>query len=190
MIIQRSLPYIRLADAQMGPNGDCSILYDFRLCEPNTTALPPTTLHSLEHSLLAILPQVLPGFLMVAPMGCRTGLYIITAFPLQKNYIKQQVIIALERICTLETVPYQSEKTCGMARDHDLKAAQAIAATVLKNYLQVRFKKSLVTCVKLYFVYVRRNYVYCQGNYDYSYEIRKTNNIFAPDNDNTLTIRN
>lgn len=128
-----SAPYIRLADAQMGPNGDCSILYDFRLCEPNTTALPPTTLHSLEHSLLAILPQVLPGFLMVAPMGCRTGLYITTAFPLQKNYVTQQLLIALEKICKLEAVPYQSEKTCGMVMDHDLKAAQAVAATVLKK---------------------------------------------------------
>lgn len=138
-----SAPYIRVADSQIGPNGDTSILYDLRLCEPNTTALPSTTLHSLEHSLLAILPQVLPGFLMVAPMGCRTGLYITTAFPLHKNYVTAQLLTALKMLCKLNTVPYQSEKSCGMAHDHDLKAAQAIAAELLQKLPTSKVQKNL-----------------------------------------------
>ena len=133
-------PYIRVADAQLGPNGTLSILYDFRLCQPNTTALPPTSLHSLEHCLLAILPDLLPGFLMVGPMGCRTGMYIVTAMPLHKHYVKNQLYKALQKICNLKSVPYQSEKTCGMADDHNLFAAQAIANEILNSLLFQKLK--------------------------------------------------
>ncbi len=126
-------PYIRVADAQFSPNGTLSILYDFRLCQPNTLALPSARLHSLEHFLLAILPGLLPGFLMVGPMGCRTGMYIVTAMPLNKNYFKSQLCKALQKICNLKSVPYQSEKTCGMADDLNLFAAQAIANKILNS---------------------------------------------------------
>lgn len=126
-------PYIRVADAKLCPNGTLSILYDFRLCQPNTTPLSSTVLHSLEHCLLAVLPDFLSGFLMVGPMGCRTGMYIVTSIPLHKNYVKKQLYRALQAIVNLETVPYQNEKTCGMACDHNLLSAQAIANQLLNS---------------------------------------------------------
>lgn len=127
-------PYIRVADAKLCSNGTLSTLYDFRLCQPNTAALSSTSLHSLEHCLLAILPDLLPGFLMVGPMGCRTGMYIVTSIPLHKNYVKNQLYKALQAIEILKSVPYQSEKTCGMANDHNLSAAQIIAKKVLNSF--------------------------------------------------------
>ena len=147
-------PYIRVADTQLGPNGDLSMLYDFRLCKPNQTALPVTTLHSLEHALLAILPKLLPGFLTVAPMGCRTGMYITTACPLSKTIVEQALQSALEAICALDVVPYQSDKTCGMWEDHDLKAAQEVATNLLNalpfNAPQALSKRSNEVCIPSY----------------------------------------
>lgn len=124
-------PFIRVADAKLCANGTLSFLYDFRLCQPNTAPLSSTTLHSLEHCLLAILPDLLPGFHMVGPMGCRTGMYIVTNISLHKNFVKNQLYKALQAIENLKTVPYQSEKTCGMACDHNLVSAQEIAHHLL-----------------------------------------------------------
>ena len=126
-------PYIRVADANLSPNGTLSFLYDFRLCQPNTSSLSSTILHSLEHCLLAILPDLLPGFLMVGPMGCRTGMYIVTSIPLHKNYVQEQLCKALQAIGDLKSVPYQSEKTCGMACDHNLVFVQEIVHQLLNS---------------------------------------------------------
>ncbi|TLY46969.1 MAG: S-ribosylhomocysteine lyase [Gammaproteobacteria bacterium] len=126
-------PYIRVADANLCPNGTLSILYDFRLCQPNTSSLSSTILHSLEHCLLAILPDLLPGFLMVGPMGCRTGMYIVTSIPLHKNYVQEQLCKALQAIGDLKSVPYQSEKTCGMACDHNLVSVQETVHQLLNS---------------------------------------------------------
>lgn len=123
-------PYIRVADAQMGQEGGVAVLYDLRLCQPNTVALPANALHTLEHCLLWILPGLVPGFLCVAPMGCQTGLYLTTAYPLESGFMKEAITIALNRIMELEEVPYRNEILCGMARNHDLPGAKSIAGSV------------------------------------------------------------
>ena len=123
-------PYIRVADAQMGHEGDVAILYDLRLCQPNTTTLPANVLHTLEHCFLWLLPSLVPGFLSVAPMGCQTGLYLTTAYPLESGFMKKAITTALNQIIGLEDVPYRSEVLCGMARNHDLPGAKSIAGSV------------------------------------------------------------
>ena len=122
-------PYIRAADAQMGPEGGIAILYDLRLRQPNTEVIPADTLHTLEHCFLWILPGLVPGFLGVGPMGCQTGLYLTTAYPLERGFMKDAIIAALNRILELDEVPYQSEALCGMAKNHDLPGAKSIAGS-------------------------------------------------------------
>lgn len=123
-------PYIRVADAQMGHEGGVAVLYDLRLCQPNTVALPTNALHTLEHCFLSILPGLVPGFLGVAPMGCQTGLYLTTAYPLEGGFMKEAITIALNQIMGLEEVPYRNEILCGMAKNHDLPGAKSIASSV------------------------------------------------------------
>jgi S-ribosylhomocysteine lyase len=123
-------PYIRAADAQIGPEGGVAVLYDLRLCQPNIIVLPTEALHTLEHCFLWILPDLVPGFLGVGPMGCQTGLYLTTAYPLEKEFMKEAVIAALNQIQELDEVPYQSEALCGMAKTHSLPSAKFIAGSV------------------------------------------------------------
>lgn len=124
-------PYVRVADAQMGPEGDVAVLYDLRLCQPNTAALPADVLHTLEHCFLLILPSLLPGFLGVAPMGCQTGLYLTTAYPIDSGFVTEVINSAFKRILELESVPYGNEIFCGMAINHDLPGAKAIADSMV-----------------------------------------------------------
>lgn len=70
---------------------------------------------------------------MVGPMGCRTGMYIVTNILLHKNFVKNQLYKALQAIENLKTVPYQNEKTCGMACDPNLVSAQEIAHHLLSS---------------------------------------------------------
>lgn len=124
-------PYLRAADAQMGPEGGVGVLYDLRLAQPNTEPLAAEVLHSLEHCLLFLLPGLVPGFLGVGPMGCQTGLYLTTAYPLDRAFMIRAVVTALERILELDEVPYRTEALCGMARTHDLAGAKTLARSAL-----------------------------------------------------------
>lgn len=124
-------PYLRVADAQMGPEGGVAVLYDLRLSQPNAEILPADALHSLEHCFLWLLPDLLPGFLGVGPMGCQTGLYLTTAYPVGRPLMTKAVVSALKRITQLDEVPYHSEALCGMAKNHDLAGAKAVAHKVV-----------------------------------------------------------
>ena len=128
-------PYVRAADAQIGPEGGVAVLYDLRLSQPNTKAIATDALHTLEHCFLWLLPGLLPGFLGVGPMGCRTGLYITTAYPLIRDTMEGAIIAALDRIQELDEVPYQSDELCGMANTHDLSGAKAVARSVSDSML-------------------------------------------------------
>lgn len=125
-------PYVRVADAYIGPEGGVPTLYDLRLCQPNISSIPTDVLHTLEHCLLWILPKLVPGFLGVGPMGCQTGLYITTAFPIESRFLKETIISALQQVVKLDHVPYQSEFLCGMANNHNLTQAQRIAASTVE----------------------------------------------------------
>jgi S-ribosylhomocysteine lyase LuxS involved in autoinducer biosynthesis/sugar phosphate isomerase/epimerase len=128
-------PYIRVADAQMGPESGVAVLYDLRLCQPNTVVLPVEVLHTLEHCLLWILPGLVPGFLGVGPMGCQTGLYLTTAYPLECAFMKKAIITAFNQIKELDEVPYRTEVLCGMAKNHDLPGAKSVASAMIAlNY--------------------------------------------------------
>ncbi len=123
-------PYVRVADALLGPEGSVAVLYDLRLSQPNTEALPTDALHTLEHCFLRILPDLVPGFLSVGPMGCQTGFYLTTAYPLERGFMTEAIITALNQILELDKVPYQTDALCGMANNHDLLGAKSIADSV------------------------------------------------------------
>lgn len=67
------------------------------------------------------------GFLGVGPMGCQTGLYLTTAYPIERARMMAAVITALNEVDEYCEVPYQSEVLCGMASNHDLVSAKSIA---------------------------------------------------------------
>lgn len=123
-------PYVRCADANIGPEGGIAVLYDLRLSQPNKEALPTNALHTLEHCFLEVLPSVLPGFVGVGPMGCQTGLYLTTAFPVRRDVMEAAIKSVLYRISAMEAIPFQSEAMCGMASNHDLSTAKNIASSV------------------------------------------------------------
>lgn len=123
-------PYVRCADANIGSEGGVAVLYDLRLSQPNKEVLPTNALHTLEHCFLKVLPSVLPGFVGVGPMGCQTGLYLTTAFPIRRKVMEAAIETVLHQICEMEEIPFQSEAMCGMAANHDLSTAKNIAYSV------------------------------------------------------------
>lgn len=129
-------PYFRVADAVQGKNGDISILYDLRLCQPNKQSLPTSILHTLEHCLLFQLPKYLPGFIGVGLMGCLTGLYITTVSPVNKKQFKEAVLEAFKDILSYKNVPYKDEKMCGMVINHNLLGAQEVIPQIIEKLSQ------------------------------------------------------
>ncbi len=125
-------PHVKLRSATKGPAGDTVYCVDLRLAAPNGDVLTTTEMHSLEHFLLAGFRKYLPeSFLSVAPMGCRTGFYLV----LLNEGRAQKIFDAYEGILTdildAVEVPYANAEQCGNYRDHDVQLARQIAGRVL-----------------------------------------------------------
>ena len=125
-------PHVKLRSATKGPAGDAVYCVDLRLAAPNGVVLSTTAMHSLEHFLLAGFRKYLPeSFLSVAPMGCRTGFYLV----LLNEGRAQKIFDAFERILAdivqAVEVPYATAEQCGNYRDHDVQLARRIAGRVL-----------------------------------------------------------
>lgn len=122
-------PYLRVADTRPVPPGGCLVLWHFRLLQPNITPLPTDAMHSLEHFLIYELCRD-PQVLLAAPMGCRTGLYLVSSFE-DWGYMANLVAGALGVIVDATEVPGADEIHCGLAHDHALGAARRMARHLL-----------------------------------------------------------
>jgi S-ribosylhomocysteine lyase len=126
-------PYLRLTETYPGPQGDVLALWHLRIEQPNTDSIRLDTMHSLEHGLIYGLRLVDPRVRLAAPMGCRTGLYIIALNVLDYDEMESAVVDALTALLERDTVPWADEAHCGMYVEHDLKGAQELATALLER---------------------------------------------------------
>jgi len=112
--------------------GDQTLLvWDLRIAQPNVTFLPSPVAHSLEHFLGVYLKEAANDVVNVAPMGCRTGFYIVTSGAMDAGRLASCLIQACRRICGSDSVPLADVINCGWAENHSLNGAQAVAEWLL-----------------------------------------------------------
>ncbi|MBC2902400.1 S-ribosylhomocysteine lyase [Streptomyces cupreus] len=105
-------------------------IWDLRLAPPNVASLSSPVTHSLEHFLNDKLRANSGPIRLVAPMGCRTGLYVMTTDPdFAAN--AQRVEDGLSSILFANSVPLATDVQCGWAEHHSLTGAQNVARYAL-----------------------------------------------------------
>lgn len=105
-------------------------IWDLRLAPPNVAALPSTAVHSLEHFLNDMLRDDAGPVLLVAPMGCRTGFYMLTNDPSFEGNANR-LESAFAAVCEAQEVPLANVEQCGWAEHHSLVSAQNVARYAL-----------------------------------------------------------
>lgn len=127
-------PYIRLIGVEHGPRGDAISNFDVRLVQPNEAEIPTAGLHTIEHTLAALLRTRFDGLIDISPFGCRTGFHMITwGEPTVETVaaaIKSSLEDLAERI-TWDDVPGTEAVSCGNYRDHSLHSAKEWTRAVL-----------------------------------------------------------
>ncbi|OKJ78787.1 hypothetical protein AMK30_04750 [Streptomyces sp. CB02460] len=123
-------PSIRETHRASAPDGTV-IVWDLRIGQPNVTRLPGPVLHSIEHALIAYLRRGSPAVIHAAPMGCGTGLYVVTTGALTFEQVAQFVADALEALLRATAVPMADVQQCGAAEYHTLSGAQEVARWLL-----------------------------------------------------------
>jgi S-ribosylhomocysteine lyase len=127
-------PYLRLAEKYDTPNGDVIALWDLRIQQPNTSRVPADVVHSIEHSLIYAMREIIdPRAFLAAPMGCSTGFYISAINITDYAEMEQVVAEALSWIGEQETVPWADVEHCGMYQGHSLDGAKELAARLLSQ---------------------------------------------------------
>lgn len=127
-------PYVRLIGVEQGPQGDTISNFDLRLVQPNEAEIPTAGLHTIEHTLAALLRTRLDGLIDISPFGCRTGFHLITwGAPSVETValaVKDSLADLAERV-RWDDVPGTTAESCGNYRDHSLHSAQAWSRIVL-----------------------------------------------------------
>lgn len=127
-------PYVRLISVEHGPKGDAISNYDIRLLQPNSGEIPTSGLHTIEHTLAALLRTRLTGLIDISPFGCRTGFHLIAWGTPQPAEIAAAIKSSLEDIAgpvTWDDVPGTDAVSCGNYRDHSLFSAKEWSQAVL-----------------------------------------------------------
>lgn len=133
---QVEAPYVREAGRIETPQGDLIQKYDLRLLQPNENAVPTGAMHTLEHLLAGYLRERIDNVVDVAPMGCRTGFYLIVVGSPKLDEVEEAVVDSLQEVIKteIEDVPAVTVKECGNYRDHSLFGAKEYAEEVLAGF--------------------------------------------------------
>jgi S-ribosylhomocysteine lyase len=123
-------PFLALRESRAVGSGSIQV-WDLRVSQPNVAQLSSTVTHSLEHFLAVELRAVSDAVLAVAPMGCRTGFYVITVDLDDEERMTKMLTAALGMIAGAEAVPLANERDCGWAEEHSLVGAQRVAEWLL-----------------------------------------------------------
>ena len=127
-------PYVRLIGVEHGPHGDAISNFDIRLVQPNEAEIPTAGLHTIEHTLAALLRTRFEGLIDISPFGCRTGFHLIAwgepSVETVASAIKSSLEDLVERV-TWEDVPGTEAVSCGNYRDHSLHSAKEWSKIVL-----------------------------------------------------------
>ncbi|SFE43453.1 S-ribosylhomocysteine lyase /quorum-sensing autoinducer 2 (AI-2) synthesis protein LuxS [Actinacidiphila alni] len=124
-------PFIR--ESHRARSGETDVIvWDLRIGQPNVSRVPAPVMHSMEHALIAYLRRDGPAVIHAAPMGCGTGLYLVT-FVLDFEEIARLVASALESLLRATEVPMADTAQCGAAEHHTLSGAQEVARWLLRH---------------------------------------------------------
>lgn len=129
-------PYVRLIGVEHGPRGDAISNFDVRLVQPNAAEIPTAGLHTIEHTLAALLRTRFEGLIDFSPFGCRTGFHMIAWGEPTSEAVAVAVKSALEDLVERvewEDVPGTTAESCGNYRDHSLHSAKEWAKEVLER---------------------------------------------------------
>ncbi len=129
-------PYVRLIGVEFGPNGDAITNYDIRLVQPNEQEIPTAGLHTIEHTLAALMRTRFAGLIDISPFGCRTGFHLIAWGERTPEEVAGALKTSLEDLVERvewADVPATDAVSCGNYRDHSLHSAKAWAAQVLER---------------------------------------------------------
>ncbi|MBK0418343.1 S-ribosylhomocysteine lyase [Leucobacter sp. CSA1] len=127
-------PYVRLIGVEHGPKGDAISNYDIRLVQPNEAEIPTGGLHTIEHTLAALLRTRFDGLIDISPFGCRTGFHLIAWGEPEPAEVAAAIKSSLEDLAhrvAWEDVPGTDAVSCGNYRDHSLFSAKEWAKAVL-----------------------------------------------------------
>ena len=133
---QVDAPYVREAGKIETPKGDLIQKYDLRLLQPNQDSVPTGAMHTLEHLLAGYMRERIDNVVDVAPMGCRTGFYLIVVGTPELDEVEAALIDSLKKVVEteFEDVPAVTAKECGNYRDHSLFGAKEYAQEVLAGF--------------------------------------------------------
>ncbi|KAM9863534.1 S-ribosylhomocysteine lyase [Leucobacter sp. BZR 635] len=141
-------PYVRLIGVEHGPKGDAISNFDIRLVQPNEGEIPTAGLHTIEHTIAALLRTRFDGLIDISPFGCRTGFHMIVwgkPSPAEvAEAIKSSLTDLVERIEWAD-VPGTTIESCGNYRDHSLHSAKEWSKQVLAQGISVdAFDRSVI----------------------------------------------
>ena len=119
---------------------ECNVLHgvttwDLRFKKPNDgDYVSPKAAHTVEHLLATVLrnSEDKNNIIYFGPMGCRTGIYLLTAdmsYAQVLQLLKESFLIAL----TFKEVPGNKREECGNYLEHDLNDA----LKECENYLKI-----------------------------------------------------
>lgn len=141
-------PYVRLIGVEHGPKGDAISNFDIRLVQPNAGEIPTAGLHTIEHTIAALLRTRFNGLIDISPFGCRTGFHMIvwgepTAVEVAAA-IKSSLTDIVERV-EWSDVPGTTAESCGNYRDHSLHSAKEWSKQVLAQGISIdAFDRSVI----------------------------------------------
>lgn len=124
-------PYLRLTDRRKTSRGNIFV-WHLRVGQPNVAQVATSVMHSVEHFLGDYMVAADREVIAVAPMGCRTGFYIVTTID-TFDELSELLATILEQVLTAASVPHADPVQCGWAENHSLVGAQELARHLLNR---------------------------------------------------------
>ena len=124
-------PYLRMTDIRKTSRGDIFV-WHLRIGQPNVAQIATPVMHSVEHFLGDFMVAASSEVITVAPMGCRTGLYVATTID-AFDEVAELLAAVLEQVLRATAVPHADPVQCGWAENHSLAGAQEVARFLLNR---------------------------------------------------------
>lgn len=120
-------PSLSITRQWPGESGRTVTLWDLRVSQPNVSHVAAPIVHSIEHFLGSLLPRLSEHVLLVAPMGCQTGFYIVTLDLDRYDLLEQLLVEAFRQMEAATETPLANTAQCGWAQNHSLAGARSFA---------------------------------------------------------------
>jgi len=127
-------PYLRLTNTRNTSVGKVYV-WHLRIAQPNVAQIATPVMHSVEHFLGDYMVAATQDVITVAPMGCQTGLYIVTSLSRFED-LAGILVTTLEQVLAAAAVPHADPIQCGCAANHSLTGAHEVARYLLERVAQ------------------------------------------------------